>query len=156
MAVRIVAAVYLASAMLRNFRHSCSGRPPSLPAALLIARLNSTSMRGSSVHVCVSVGVSCLGAGGTATRKLSLRIKCSSPQALPNQQRSLPLMICFFDWDPCVFEHLAQINSIPNREPCAHSSTSSAVSSGQLSSRRPCALRQIDILMMLNIVYAGS
>ena len=38
-AERIVAAVHLDSATLRSFRHSCSGRPPSLPAALLMARL---------------------------------------------------------------------------------------------------------------------
>ena len=55
-------------------------------------------------------------------------------------------------WDPGDPEHLAQIKSTPNREPCAHSSTSSAVSSGQLP-RRPCALRQSDILTMLNILY---
>ena len=97
----------------------------------------------------------CLFPGGrsTARRRLSLRSKSSSPQALPNQQQSLHLMICFFDWDPCVPGHLAQINSMPSREPCAHSSTSSAVSSGQLSPRRPCDVRQSDILMMLNIVY---
>ena len=38
-AERTVAAVYLASALLRSFRYTCSGRPPSLPAALLIPRL---------------------------------------------------------------------------------------------------------------------
>ena len=36
---QIVAAVYLASARLRSFRHSCSDRPLSLPAALVIALL---------------------------------------------------------------------------------------------------------------------
>ena len=38
-AEKTVAAVYLASALLRSFRYTCSGRPPSLPAALLIPRL---------------------------------------------------------------------------------------------------------------------
>ena len=42
-AERTVAAVYLAIATLRSFRHSCSGRPLSLPAALLIARLDPAS-----------------------------------------------------------------------------------------------------------------
>ena len=47
-AERIVAAVYLASATLRSFRHSCSGRPPSLPAALVIARLYPASLQRSA------------------------------------------------------------------------------------------------------------
>ena len=45
-------------------------------------------------------------------------------------------MICFFDWDPGDPEHSAQTNSMPNREPCAHSSKSSTVSSGQCSLSR--------------------
>ena len=57
-----------------------------------------------------------------------------------------------FDWDPGDLEHLAQINLMPNRELCAHGSTSSAVSSGQLS-LAPCALRQSDILTTRNIVH---
>ena len=42
---------------------------------------------------------------------------------------------------------------MPNREPCTHSSKSSTVSSGQLTPRRLCAIRQSYTLMMLNIVY---
>ena len=84
-AERTVAAVYLASSMLRSFRHSCSGRPPSLPAALLIVRLNPASLRRSSAYVCVSVCVSCLGAVARPGASPG-----SSPQALPDQQRSVP------------------------------------------------------------------
>ena len=65
----------------------------------------------------------------------------------------LPLMICFFDWDPGDPEHSAETNSMPNREPCTHSAKSSTVSSGQLTPRRLCAIRQSYTLMMLNIVY---
>ena len=66
MAERIVAALYLGSARLRSFRHSCSGRPPSLPAALVIALLYPASLRRSafspgppsfSVSVCLSLRV---------------------------------------------------------------------------------------------------
>ena len=46
-AERTVPAVYLASAVLRSFCRSCSGRPPSVPAALLIARLYPASLRRS-------------------------------------------------------------------------------------------------------------
>ena len=58
----------------------------------------------------------------------------SSP--VPDQQRSLLLMISFFDWDPSDPEHSAQSNSMPNPETRAHSS----VSPGQLPRR--FALRQ--------------
>ena len=47
----------------------------------------------------------------------------------------------------------AQSNSMLNREPCTHSSKSSSVSSGQLTPRRLCVLRQSYTLVMLNIVY---
>ena len=47
MAEKIVATVYLASATLRSVRHSCSGRPPCLPAALVTARLYPASLRRS-------------------------------------------------------------------------------------------------------------
>ena len=69
---------------------------------------------------------------------------------VPDQQWSLPLMICFFDWDPGDPEHSAQTNSMPNREPCAHSSNSSTVSSGQLPPT-PRVLRQSYTLMMLHV-----
>ena len=39
--------MYLASATLRSFRHSCRGRPPSLTAALVIARLYPASLQRS-------------------------------------------------------------------------------------------------------------
>ena len=72
--------------------------------------------------------------------------------AVSDQQRSLPLMISCFDWDPSDPEHLAQTKPMPCRELCAHSSTSSTVNSGQLP-RRPWALRQSDILNTQNIVH---
>ena len=47
-AERIVAVVYLASAMLRSFRHSCRGLPQSLPSALSVALLQPASYRRSA------------------------------------------------------------------------------------------------------------
>ena len=46
------------------------------------------------------------------------------PKALPDQQRSLPLMIVFFDWDPCDPEQSARSNQTPDREPCTHNALS--------------------------------
>ena len=57
------------------------------------------------------------------------------------------------DWDPGDPEQSAYSNSMRDLETCAHSSTSSTVSSGQLTPRRPYALRQSDILTTRNIVH---
>ena len=59
-AERIVVAVYLASATLRSFRHSCSDCPPSLPAALVIARLYPASLRRSASSPGPNCPLSCM------------------------------------------------------------------------------------------------
>ena len=64
----------------------------------------------------------------------------------------LPLMICSLNWDPGDPEHSATTNSMPKREPCAHSSKISTVSSGQFPPT-PRILRQSYTLMRINIVY---
>ena len=92
------------------------------------------------LSVCLCV---CLGAGA--------RPGADRPVKL-DQQRSLPLMICFFDRDPGDPEQFAQINSMPDREACADSSTSSTVSSVNCP-WRPCTLCQSDILNTRNIVH---
>ena len=39
--------VYLTSAMLRSFCHSCSGRPPSVPAALIVTLMSHNPRAGT-------------------------------------------------------------------------------------------------------------
>ena len=75
---RIVAAVHLTCAALRSFRHSCSGRPPSRPAALLIARLYPASLQRS---------VSSSG----PTRPLS----CKETPVTPTHPFALPCLLAF-------------------------------------------------------------
>ena len=58
-AERTVAAVYLATAVLKSFRHFCSGRSPSLPAALLIARSYPASLRRSTSNPGPGRAMSC-------------------------------------------------------------------------------------------------
>ena len=66
-AERIVAAVYLASPTLRSFRHSCSDRPPSLPAALVIALLYPASLRRSASSPGPNRPLSCMAMPVTST-----------------------------------------------------------------------------------------